>query len=148
MSNRRIELYAQKNELVMIDAKRPLTVSIAAEDIKGAISLHPNKCAIARALRREGNVEAFVYRSLAWVDDGKGHLVRYSLPSALQREAHTFDRHGTFEPGKYRLGKNRFNAENQRRYYEDNKEKKKRTRRRRKSKPRVYKIRPTVWECN
>jgi hypothetical protein len=99
-----IENYAQEAGLTLVDAGKPLEIEIKTCDVKGSKSLNPKQCAIARALVRIGFEEAWVFRNTVWVDDGKGHLVRYSLPSSLQKEVVAFDRGAKFFPGEYHLG--------------------------------------------
>jgi hypothetical protein len=99
-----IERRAQTFGLTMINADAHLAVHVTKADIKNAKPNAPNNCAIARAVQREHpEVNAvFVFRSTAWVEND-GKIVRYKLPTSLQKEIVAFDRAKAFEPGEYRL---------------------------------------------
>lgn len=145
-----IETYAKEAGLVLLDAAKPLEIEVKTCDIKNSKSCHPRDCAIARALVREGFVEAFVFRSTVWVADGKGHLVRYGLPASLQKEVVAFDRGAKFMPGDYYLSAspNRARNKKQRAGKSPQKDAKAKARRRIKKKiiHRTQGIRTTEWD--
>lgn len=89
--------------LKIADATCPLTVHITARDIKGGRTKTPSNCAAARALVREtGCEEARVHIGRTYLKRG-GKWVRYLTPRDLRDEIISFDRGGSFEPGKFTL---------------------------------------------
>lgn len=99
--------------LTMIDSAKPLDVHVTPGDIRKAKPHDQTGCAIAHAVRRETRAKnVYVLRSTVWVDDGKGHLVRYGLPPSLQKEIVSFDRNKDFRPGDYHLSPARNLARN------------------------------------
>ena len=160
----RAQRFALAEGLTLIDSSRALRFKIEDRDIRGSHPLSPKDCAIARALRRKGSRYVLVFRCTVWVDDGKGHFVRYGLPPRLQREVHTYDRSRTFEPGRYHLapcpdrrrrkmaagGKNpraKYRAQN-RDYYKKNRERilANRKRRQKSGQRTKYRTRQTEYE--
>jgi hypothetical protein len=89
----------------MIDAGKPLDITITDGDVRNGKASSPSHCAIARAVRRQRpDVEnVFVFRSTVWIEEGE-RLIRYSLPGSLQKEIVCFDRAKKFQPGDYYLG--------------------------------------------
>lgn len=90
--------------LVVVDAKKPRWVTVLLEDIKGACPSDPCKCAIARALRREGAADARVTSYRAYVrEKGSNTWTRYVNHDPITKMVQTFDIRGTFIDGKLRL---------------------------------------------
>lgn len=90
--------------LKMVDAKKPLTLEVTEKDIKGSRSKDPRHCAFAEACKRgsKGVIAAYFFRSTAWLEYGD-KMVRYMLPSSVQKEIVAFDRGGLTAPGSYQL---------------------------------------------
>lgn len=88
------------------DAKEPFKVHVKPEDIKGAVCRDHQRCAVARAIRRQR-------KSAEWVDvgakvvvigTGKKTAVRYVLPKAACDQVRYFDTHeGAFAPCTIKL---------------------------------------------
>jgi hypothetical protein len=87
-----------------VDARSPLVLGVTVADIRFAQQKNPECCALARAACREyrGVRYAYFFRSTAWLEY-PDRLVRYVLPTEVQRAIATFDRTSTMEPGAYRL---------------------------------------------
>lgn len=130
-----IQRHAAEKGLTMIDASKPLEVTVTPADVRGATAQSPTSCAIARAVRREHPEvrAAYVFRSTVWLEDDE-HLVRYALPESAKSELVAFDRGAKFYPGKYHLplanrrtkAQRKAHAAAQRRYYAKTHEKAKR----------------------
>ena len=94
--------------LPVVDAKRPLTLSVTKADISRAADSiqQPNSCAVARACYRELHAkEVRVHLSRVYVRTNDHNWVRYVTPDAMRAEIIAFDRGGAFEPGEFRLEK-------------------------------------------
>ena len=94
--------------LPVVDAKRPLTLTVTKADITRAAdsSQEPDRCAVARACKRELHViEARVHLARVYLRTNNSNWVRYQPPGAMRAEIIAFDRGGTFEPGEFRLQK-------------------------------------------
>ncbi len=95
----------QINGLPVIDAKRPLTITVKRLDIARAQPLEPDRCAMARACYRELRcLEVRVFRTRCYIRTNDHNWVRYITPSSLRDETIAFDRGGRMEPGEHRLG--------------------------------------------
>jgi hypothetical protein len=95
---------AQGLGLKMVDAKKPLTIELTIDDIKGSKTRDPRHCAFAEACKRSssGVLAAYFFRQTAWLEyDDK--MVRYILPGSVQKEIVSFDRGGLMASGVYRL---------------------------------------------
>lgn len=90
--------------LPMVDAKKPLDIHLSKEDTVRAKVNDPTDCAYSRACRRQykGVIAAYFFRSTAWLQYAD-RLVRYLLPTAMEKEIVAFDRGGKMSPGHYRL---------------------------------------------
>ena len=92
--------------LPVLDAKRPLKLSITKGDIaRAATSIkEPKGCAVARACMRELHVkEARVHLSRIYLRTNDSNWVRYLTPKELRSEIIAFDRGGSFQPCEVRL---------------------------------------------
>lgn len=89
--------------LEMADAEGPITLSLTAKDIKQSKTKDSRFCAFARAAKRQYKCkQAYFFRQTAWLEY-ENKLVRYHLPSTVQREIVAFDRDGGMMPGQYKL---------------------------------------------
>lgn len=88
----------------VIEAKRPMIVSVNATDVQRARSKRPTACAMARACKRSHPEiqEAFFFKSCAYLQESD-KITKYLLPSSVQKEIVAFDRAREFEPGNYHL---------------------------------------------
>lgn len=85
------------------DADKAIEISVSMKDCKDSKKLNPAECALARATRRELKADgAIIGMSTSYIIKGNT-AVRFQTPDAVQREIVSFDRHGDFEPGEYRL---------------------------------------------
>jgi len=85
------------------DADKPIEVSVKPKDCKESVKLNPSECALARAAKRELHADgAIIGMSTSYIIKGTT-AVRFQTPEAVRREIVSFDRHGDFEPGEYRL---------------------------------------------
>jgi hypothetical protein len=85
------------------DATQDMMLKVTNSDIKGATKKAPSKCAIARACKRQENVEAIIHITRVYLRNGGKNWVRYILPKALRGEIIAFDRGGKFLPGEFVL---------------------------------------------
>jgi len=88
--------------LKMEDARADLKIEVKDSDVKGALQRNAKECAFAVACKRTKKAKAaYFFRSTAWLEhDGK--LVRYLLPSSVQKEIVSFDRAGIMSAGVYK----------------------------------------------
>jgi hypothetical protein len=85
------------------DARVPLEITVEPRDRRRGKLKSPADCAMAQACKRqEGADGALVRLSSAFIIDGT-HATRYNVPESVRREIVSFDRHGDFQPGRYRL---------------------------------------------
>lgn len=90
--------------LPVIDAKRPITITVNANDIARADKKEPADCAVARACRRELHAkEVRVHLGRVYVRTTPDKWTRYMTPKSMRAEIISFDRGGTFEPGEFHL---------------------------------------------
>lgn len=90
--------------LPVIDAKKPLKLTINKNDIAKADRKEAADCAVARACRRDFHAtEARVHLGRVYLRMNAGNWVRYMTPKPLRDEIIAFDRGGTFEPGTFQL---------------------------------------------
>ncbi len=98
-----ISKHAKENHLRLVDAKRPLAISVEPDDIRKSKRKDSTSCAFACAAKRSlGAKNAYFFRSTAWLEYDK-KIVRYMLPASAQKEIVAFDRSRSFEPGEFRL---------------------------------------------
>lgn len=87
----------------VIDAKRPLVLSITPKDVAKGKKRAPDCCAAAQACVRQLKADqARVFLSRVYVEF-PDKWVRYSTPPALRTEIVSFDRGHRFEAGDYKL---------------------------------------------
>jgi hypothetical protein len=90
--------------LPIVDATKPLLVTINATDIRHSVRKDGDYCAAAMALCRDDKIEdAFVHLGRTYVRYWN-RWVRYLTSAALRRNLISFDQKGVFTPGTYRLG--------------------------------------------
>jgi len=88
----------------VIDAKRPITLTITDGDIAKADAKEPADCAVARACRRQLHVkEARVHLGRIYLRTNSSSWTRYLTPKTMRSEIIAFDRGGSFEPGTFTL---------------------------------------------
>lgn len=87
------------------DAEGPIRVSVTRKDQAGSNPLQPDSCAMARACKRELDVDgAIIGVGTSYIVQGT-NVVRFCTPVSLAREITTFDRHGEFAAGEYSLSR-------------------------------------------
>lgn len=85
------------------DADKAIEVSVKPRDCKESTKLDPMECALAKAAKRELKADgAIIGMSTSYIIKGNT-AVRFQTTESVQREIVSFDRHGDFEPGEYRL---------------------------------------------
>lgn len=99
-----ITKYARENNLKKVDAKSNLLITLNQTDISKSKVKNSKNCAFACAVKRQvpGVKSAFFFRSTAWLEY-ETKLVKYKLPSSVQKEIVAFDRTGRSETGVYHL---------------------------------------------
>ncbi len=85
----------------VVDAKRAAVIQVTKANCKSGNKKSASSCAMARAFEREHD-GAIISLSCAYIVDGK-KATRYKVPPAVSREIVSFDRHGDFAPGIYKL---------------------------------------------
>lgn len=88
--------------LPVVDARRPLTITIKHQDVTKYGVKDPTCCAVARACKRKLHAEARVVLSKVYIKKG-GRWLRYQIPPSIRSEIIAFDRGGTFEAGTYTI---------------------------------------------
>ncbi len=87
----------------VVDAEEPVTVQVKGGDIRGAAIKDPANCAVARACKREYDLDgAIITISTAYLIKGDT-AYRYSVPKVMATETVVFDRGGTVQSGTYQL---------------------------------------------
>ncbi len=95
------KLFPQVKHLV--DAEDPVTVEVKGGDIRGATIKDPANCAVARACKREYDLDgAVITVSTAYLIKGDT-AYRYCVPRAVAMEAVVFDRGGAVKNGTFEL---------------------------------------------
>ncbi len=86
----------------VVDATKPITLKISANDIKKGANKNPGACAAALACLRQikGIERARVHIGRTYILKG-GKWQRYLTPLSLRSEIVAFDRGGKFQPGEY-----------------------------------------------
>ena len=93
------------NGTKVVDATKPLEVTITAKDVAKGKTKDAGACAAALAVMRQCHASAarvHVGRTYVKMDD---KWVRFETPPSLRAELIAFDRGGSFEPGKHTLKK-------------------------------------------
>mgnify|MGYP003138584284 CR=1 FL=1 len=85
------------------DAEEDLLLTITPGDVREASPLDPTNCAIAKACRRQEQLEALIHITRVYLRNGGKDWVRYVLPNSLRGEIIAHDRGGVFKPGSYVL---------------------------------------------
>ncbi len=90
--------------LPVINAKKPIKMTVTKADCKNGDPKHPDTCAAARCLMREMHAsEVRVHLSRVYIKTTPDKWVRYVTTKALRTEIVAFDRGGAFAPGTYHL---------------------------------------------
>lgn len=83
----------------VVDATKPIRVSVTKRDSNEGRKKKPNDCALARACRRELKADgAIINVAFSYVIKGKT-ATRYETSACVAREITSFDRHQDFAPG-------------------------------------------------
>lgn len=91
------------NVETVVDATKPVEISVNRRDCKESKRLNPSECALARAGRRELKSDGVIIGvSTSYVIRGT-QAIRFETPESVQREIVSFDRHQDFAPGDYYL---------------------------------------------
>jgi hypothetical protein len=87
----------------VVNAAKPLKITITKRDVTLGANKDPAACAAARALvRQTGCTQARVHLGRTYLqEDDK--WVRYNTPESIRSEIVSFDRGGGFAPGEYTL---------------------------------------------
>jgi hypothetical protein len=85
----------------VVDAKRPINVTVTADDCKNAKKGAPSECAMARAFSKNFD-GAIISKSVSYLVRGT-KAFRYRTPESVTREIVSFDRNNDFAPGDYGL---------------------------------------------
>lgn len=86
----------------LVDAEQSVAIEVTKRDVR-ASEKDPHNCAVARACVRAFQSDGvIVLPSTTFLVKGKT-AKRYRNTPSIQREITSFDRHGGFEPGFYRL---------------------------------------------
>ena len=94
----------QIDGLPVLNAKKPITLTINSNDIAKADRKEPLDCAVARACRRELHAkEVKVHLGRVYVRMNEGSWTRYMTPKSMRDEIIAFDRGGDFAPGTFTL---------------------------------------------
>lgn len=90
----------------IVDAKESIRIEVIPQDIERAKQKNSKCCAFVRACERQlpGVEAAFVFRTKAWVEY-EDKIVRFDLPTSVQKEIVAFDRAKAMEPGIYQFDK-------------------------------------------
>ncbi len=88
----------------VIDATKPVTITITARDVANGDNKNPSGCAAARAAKHSiaECISARVHIGRVYIEQDK-KWIRYNTPDSLKQEIIAFDRGGTFAPGEYTL---------------------------------------------
>lgn len=98
-----ITKHAKEQNLRIVDSRKPLIVDLRKSDITEATQKNSKDCAFARACKKQKGVRAaYFFRSTAYLEFDD-RLVRYLLPTSVQKEIVSFDRSKVMAPGTYQL---------------------------------------------
>src|SRR5262245_42057702 len=87
----------------VVDANKPVNVSVNKKDCADAKELDPTNCALAKAAKRELQADGVIIGiSSSYIIKGK-QAIRFQTPESVRREIVSFDRHHDFAPGDYYL---------------------------------------------
>jgi hypothetical protein len=87
-------------EYSFVDAKKPFTIHITMEDIKGATPGDSRNCVVSRAARREHNCfDVVIWRNIAYVRRAETSVpVRYQITTSVHDTLVAFDASGRARP--------------------------------------------------
>lgn len=96
----------QINGLKVVDARKPIHITITKSDCAKGATKNPSSCAAALSCMREvpGCTQARIHLGRTYLKMGS-KWVRYQTPAPLRGEIISFDRGASFEPGEYTLGR-------------------------------------------
>lgn len=88
----------------VVNAKKPVLITVTPGDNSKASKKDPNNCALAQACKRQFSVDgAIIGISVSYLIKGK-IATRFKTSETVSREITSFDRHHDFQPGRnYRL---------------------------------------------
>jgi len=88
----------------VVDATKPVTITITPRDVAKGDNKNPSGCAAAMAAKHSiaECISARVHIGRVYIEQDK-KWVRYNTPDPLKQEIIAFDRGGTFAPGEYTL---------------------------------------------
>ena len=88
----------------VVNATKPVTITITPRDVASGDNKNPSACAAAKAAKHsiEECISARVHIGRVYIEQDK-KWVRYNTPDSLKQEIIAFDRGGTFAPGEYIL---------------------------------------------
>ncbi len=88
----------------VVDASKPVTITITPRDVASGDNKNPSSCAAAKAAKHSiaECISARVHIGRVYIEQDK-KWVRYNTPDSLKQEIIAFDRGGTFAPGEYIL---------------------------------------------
>lgn len=85
------------------DSQQAIRIDVTRNDTRRAVPHDHTKCAFARASQRCWNADgACIGYETSYVVFGS-HAIRFKTPESVAREIPSFDRHGDFAVGIYRL---------------------------------------------
>jgi hypothetical protein len=94
---------AQEFGIPVIEARVPVHITVTPRDVASAMKKSSKQCPLARASARLPEVQAgHFFRTTAYLEY-RDKMVRYSLPTSIQKEIVSFDRARMFAPGAYQL---------------------------------------------
>lgn len=87
-------------EYSFVDAKKPFTIHITMEDIKGATPGDSRNCVVSRAARREHNCfDVVIWRNVAYVRRAETSVpIRYQITKSVHDTLVAFDASGRARP--------------------------------------------------
>ncbi len=87
----------------VVEAKRPVKVSVTERDCAAGKRLQADECALAKAAKRQYRADgAVIGLTSSYIIKGK-RAIRFETTDAIAREITSFDRHHDFAPGDYCL---------------------------------------------
>lgn len=87
----------------IVDATKPVEVSVNRRDCKVSKRLNPSECALATAAKRELKSDGVIIgMGTSYIIRGK-QAIRFETPNSVKHEIISFDRHSDFAPGDYYL---------------------------------------------
>ena len=94
---------AKELGIPVVEARIPVRLTVTSRDVASATKKSSKQCALARASVRLPDVRAgYFFRTTAYLEY-RDKMVRYALPTSVQKEIVSFDRARMFAPGAYQL---------------------------------------------